>query len=175
MTVRCYADADLEAVTSVFTASVHALTRADYNEEQRNAWAPRPPDLRAWRKRLGALQTVVAVEGAEVAGFMSYEQNGHLDFLYVSPQWARMGVTSLLYGHVERALVSAGVSELFTEASLVARPFFARFGFLVTEKQNASLNGSSFQRYAMRKPLVAAQLDAPAARLSAGARAQRST
>lgn len=162
--VRSYSDADLEAVAAVFTASVHALAVADYSEEQRAAWAPQPADLRYWRERLLSLQTFVAIEGADVAGFISYEQNGHIEFLYTSPSYARRGAASLLYGRVESVLVSTGITELFTEASLVAHPFFERVGFRITEEQNAPFGGSSFQRYAMRKRVVAAQQIAPAER-----------
>lgn len=77
--------------------------------------------------------------------------------VHVAPSYARRGVASALYGHVERLLVSAGAGELLTEASLVARAVFERFGFVVTEEQEVSLRGSSFRRFAMRKQLVPAQ------------------
>ncbi len=156
MHVRSYTDADLEAVGAVFTSSVDVLAAAAYDETQRRAWAPQPPDLHDWRKRLSHLQTLVAVEGAEVAGFISYEPNGHIELLYVAPSYARRGVASLLYGHAERAFISAGVTELCTEASLVAKPAFERFGFVVIEEEEISLRGSSFRRFAMRKRLVTA-------------------
>ncbi|PAM07785.1 GNAT family N-acetyltransferase, partial [Acinetobacter baumannii] len=56
---------------------------------------------------------------------------------------------------------------LFTEASLVAKPFFLRHGFSVVEEQNVSRGGVMFRRYAMRKAVVAqhgAQADRPALR-----------
>ena len=161
MKVRPYADADLAAVVQVFTTAVHGLCLTNYSEEQCEAWAPQPPDLGDWVKRLQPLRTIVAVEGGHVAGFISYEPNGHIDLLYVAPQYARRGVASSLYSRVETSLVSAGVAELSTEASLVARPFFERVGFMVTEEQEVSLRGSSFRRFAMRK-LVAAQPGVPA-------------
>ncbi|WP_234981597.1 GNAT family N-acetyltransferase [Fontimonas thermophila] len=112
------------------------------------------PDLHQWRKRLQSLPTFVAVQGTEVAGFISYETNGHIELLYVTPSYARRGVASLLYCHAERALLSAGVTELCTEASLVAKPVFERFRFVVTEEQEISLRGALFRRFAMRKRLV---------------------
>ncbi len=156
MNVRSYTDADLDAVAAVFTSSVHVLGAAAYDETQRNAWAPQPPDLHHWRKRLQPLRTFVAVQGAEIAGFISDEPHGHIELLYVAPLYARRGVASLLYGYAERALLSAGVTELRTEASLVAKPVFERFGFVVIEEQEISLRNLSFRRFAMCKPLVTA-------------------
>jgi putative acetyltransferase len=91
MNVRSYTDADLEAVAVVFTSSVHVLAASAYDETQCRAWAPQAPDLHDWRRRLRHLQTFVAVEGAEVAGFISYAPNGHIELLYVAPSTAGVG------------------------------------------------------------------------------------
>src|SRR3974390_735669 len=49
----------------------------------------------------------------------------------------------------EGACCSEGLSDLFTEASKVARPFFERHGFHVTEEQDIEIGGVVFQRYGM--------------------------
>ena len=156
MTVRPYSESDLEAVVVVFTSSVHVLGASEYSDAQRKAWAPQPPDLSYWRKRLRSLQTFVATDAAAVIGFLSYEPNGHIEFLYVAPQYARRGVASMLCARAETVLASSRVAELFTEASLVARPFFERVGFSVHRAREVSFGGASFTRYAMRKRLSAA-------------------
>jgi len=154
--IRPYADEDLAALVAVFTTSVHQLAASDYAPQQLDAWAPRSPDLAAWRQRLQSLETVVATDGAALIGFISYNLNGHVDLLYTSPSYARRGVASLLYRFVEGALASAGALEIFTEASSVARPFFEHFGFATIEEQNVPVGGCSFRRYAMRKANKAA-------------------
>lgn len=151
MTIRPFRDSDLESVALLFTASVHSAAADDYDPTQRDAWAPIPPDLDAWRRRIAPLQTLVAEENSHLAGFISYEENGHIEFLYTAPAHTRRGVASMLYDGVERALRSLGVEELSTEASLTARPFFERQGFHVTEEQTVLRRGVSFRRYAMRK------------------------
>jgi len=159
--VRPYRDSDLESVALLFTASVHAVAAGYYDSAQRAAWAPQPPDLNEWRQRLAPLHTLVAEDHARLAGFISYEPNGHIEFLYVSPAHARRGVASALYRHVESALLSRGVEELFTEASLAARPFFEHQGFRIAEEQTVYRRGVSFRRYAMRKPIVSAVREVP--------------
>lgn len=151
MDVRPFRDSDLDAVVELFTASVHHLAARHYDEAQRAAWAPVPPDRGAWRNRLGALQTLVAEQGGTLAGFVSYRPNGYIDLLYVSPDAPRRGVATALYHEAESALVSAGIKELTVDASLVAHAFFEHQGFLVEEMQTVTRGGVSFQRYAMRK------------------------
>lgn len=160
MIIRPYTPADLEPVARLFTASVHEVAASHYDAQQRAAWAPQPPDLAVWQKRLAPLTTLVAElvaeENSRLAGFLSYEDDGHIDLLYTAPGSTRTGVASRLYHEAETGLAEAGATELFTEASLVARPFFERQGFEVTEEQNVTRNGVSFRRFAMRKRLHSA-------------------
>ncbi len=149
--IRAYRESDLAAVTKLFTSSVHGLACEDYDAIQLSAWAPRAPDLNQWATRLAGLRTYVAEVDMRLAGFISYERNGHIDLLFVSPRHARRGVASALYDEAETHLRSEGVSEVFTEASKTARPFFERHGFKVTEKQNIERHGVALRRYTMQK------------------------
>lgn len=157
MTVRPYGEADFESLVSLFTSSVHILAAPHYDVVQRAAWARQPPDRERWRKRLATLRTLIAEAEHQSAGFVSYDDRGHIDLLYTAPGFQRRGVASLLYLHVERALRSSGVSELFTEASVVAHPFFEHQGFRVVEEQAVDFGGVSFRRYLMCKSIVVAE------------------
>ena len=136
---------------SLFTESVHALGAGQYDAAQLAAWAPRPPDREAWRERLARLRTLVAEERGRLAGFVSCGTNGHVEFLYVAPGLARRGVASALLREIEAELAALGVAELCTEASEVARPFFERHGFTVTEAQDVRRGDVVLRRYAMRR------------------------
>ena len=46
-----------------------------------------------------------------------------------------------------------GTDAAFTEASLTARPFFERCGFLLTREEVVMRHGSALRRFAMRKSL----------------------
>lgn len=153
--IRPYRESDVEALVSLFTDSVHHLTGSHYDENQRAAWAPRPPEMNCWTQRLARLKALVAEADTSIAGFISYEQNGHIDLLYTSPAYSRRGIASALYRETEAKLAHDGTSELFTEASTVARPFFEHCGFHVVEEQCVQVRGVTFRRHAMRKLLVA--------------------
>jgi putative acetyltransferase len=156
MIVRPYRDADLGSVIALLRESVHQLAAPYYTQPQLEAWAPRIPDLEQWRARLGSLRTLLAVDNASVAGFLSFEPNGHIDLLYVHPAYARQGVASALFRHIESDLPN---TELFTEASLAARPFFLHHGFHIAQEASVMVRGSSFQQCLMRRSVVAQQAD----------------
>lgn len=154
MIIRNSESRDLEAIVAVFGASIHGLATQHYDDAQLAAWAPRSPDLAEWRQRLATLKTLVAEDHArQLMGFLSFEPDGHIDLLYTAPHAARRGVASALYRAAEHRLLALGVERLFTEASLVAAPFFAAQGFHVVEEQRVERRGLVFRRYAMHKTL----------------------
>ena len=155
ITIRKYRIQDLSPVVRLFTDSVHELTAGAYDETQRYAWASRTPHLDPWRERLESLETLVAEEGSDLAGFISYEKDGHIDLVFTAPNYARRGIASALYHEAEQQLKELGVTELKTEASVVARPFFERHGFEVVDEQRVTVRGAQFLRYLMRKKLDA--------------------
>ncbi len=153
MTLRPYADTDLRAIVALFTASVHDLAAGQYDAEQCEAWAPRAPDLQHWQQRLQVLNVMIAEAGSELAGFIGYGSNGHIDLLFTAPAAARSGVATALYRHAEQQLRDLSIHELWTEASLLAKPFFAHHGFIVEAEQTVQRNGVSLRRFAMRRKI----------------------
>lgn len=133
--LRLAQHADYARCVSLFTRAVHALAAGDYDTAQRLAWAPLEPDLPAWRQRLDSLQVWLLEEAGVLLGFIGFSLDGHIDLLYCAPEAARDGVASQLLAHAEQHLRGAGAMRAWTEASLVARPFFLRQGYRVTAEQ----------------------------------------
>lgn len=156
MIVRPYTDRDLSGVLDVFTASVHHSTEGYYDAAQREAWAPRPPDPAAWRKRLRGLQTLIAEEeGGRLIGFVSWEPIGRIALLYTLPVFQRRGVATSLYGAAEASLLALGIREFHTEASSIARGFFESRGFRCEAEQEVRRQGIGLRRFLMRKTFPA--------------------
>ena len=153
--IRPAAAGDAPALAGVFTEAVHALGAAHFDARQLQAWAPRPPDVAGWAARLSApdLHVRVALTHTdEVAGFIAWSDDGHIDLLFTHPAQARRGVATALFREAERSLAALGVRALFTEASPIARPVFERWGFVVQEEQRVLRHGVELWRYAMRRP-----------------------
>lgn len=153
ISIRDYHPSDLQAVVTLFSTSVHALASAQYDAAQRLAWAPEEADLQAWQGRLATLQVRLAQQHGQLAGFIGFTANGHIELLFSAPSYAHQGVATALYRDAEVCLRSRGVAALWTEASLTARPFFARQGFSVEQAQTVVRGAVTLQRFAMRKSL----------------------
>ena len=154
MRVRPYASVDLDALIALFRISVHIVARRDYTLEQVFAWAPEVIDRERWAIRLATCSTWVAASGERPAGFINFEPEGHLDMLYVDPDFQGRGVASRLLSRLEASAQSRGLSRLFTEASITARPFFEHRGFRMVEAQTVTRRGQQLTHYRMERPLA---------------------
>ena len=95
--VRNYRVDDLAALVEVFNRAVREIAVSDYAPEQLAAWTPNSPDLCQWAQRLSN-ETVFVYESKNcISGFVAIESNGHLDLLYVHPEYQRRGIASALF------------------------------------------------------------------------------
>jgi len=151
MNIRTSTSSDVASIVALFTASVHQIAARSYTPAQLAAWAPESPNLDQWCSRLAILETLVAVPDGEIAGFISFAGNGHIELLFTSPAFSRKGVASRLYEIAAQTLRARGVRSLSTEASIEARPFFESMGFNIVEEQVVERNGVQLKRFAMTR------------------------
>ena len=136
-------------IANLFTKAVHEIDDAIYNKAQKNAWAPQPIDYNKWEKRLARTKPFILLINNQVAGFMELEVDGHIDCAYVHPNYQRQGVASSLLKHVIELAEKTDLKELTVEASIVAKPFFEAFGFVMKNQNKVIRNGVVLINYSM--------------------------
>jgi putative acetyltransferase len=149
--IRDYRVEDLDGLLEVFIRAIRETASRHYTTAQVEAWAQ--TDRGVWERRRAEKPTWVAEVDGEVAGFTDLEPDGHVDMLYVHPNYGGRGVARRLLQTVEAHARTAGINQLYTEASLAARPVFDRQGFEVVEQETVRRNGQDFVRFKMRKHL----------------------
>jgi putative acetyltransferase len=159
ITLRPYEAADLDAVIALFLKAIREVAARDYSSAEIDAWAQ--ADREVWASRRLGRPTWVAVQDMEIVGFSDLEPDGHLDMMFVHPAWQGRGIASLLLSTVETAALAQGLSRLFTEASVTARPFFEHRGFRVVTAQRVPLRGQVLTNFRMVKELAGARGPAP--------------
>lgn len=155
MIVRPFSPDDAGAVASLFGETVRAVNARDYSAEQVAAWAAGGADPARWAARLAGRSAFVAVARGEVVGFADVTREGYFDHLYVHRDHQGEGIGSALAAAVESAARALGVAEVTTEASITARPFFARRGYVVLREQDKPAHGLVYRNYVMRKGMGA--------------------
>ena len=147
LTIRMYEERDFPALCALFLRAVKETASADYSPRQIAAWAQ--VDEARWRQKLAASRVLVAINDASPVGFITAVDD-YIDLLFVSPDYSRQGVASALLNTLLRQLPERAYR---VEASITAKPFFARHGFTVIQPQEVTARGERFLNYLMRRQI----------------------
>jgi putative acetyltransferase len=157
--LRNYHQADASGLLDLFRETVRRVNCRDYTPEQVRAWASDEIEVDAWRRRFDGRFVIVAEaiqagQPTRLAGFVELEPDGHIDRMYVSADHQRQGIGRLLLAAVVTEAGRMGVSRLFSEVSLTARPFFEAHGFVILTQQTVLCRGVELVNFRMERVLV---------------------
>ena len=139
--IRRYAPGEEASLFEVFFTAVHLVACHDYTTEQVEAWAPRNLDMTLWQNKIRAINPFVAELDGEFVGYADVQSSGYIDHFYVSGKHPRRGIGSLLMNRILEEASLLGVRTLTSHVSRTAQPFFAKFGFHVTEQRYPEVRG----------------------------------
>jgi putative acetyltransferase len=152
--LRPFLAADLPLLSEIRFAAIDELTGEDYDEAQRRAWASAADDEEAFAQSLEKGLTLVALIGGAPVGFISLQNGGLIDQLYVHPAVARTGVASALVEAIEKLAAARGTAMLATDASDTAKPLFEARGYQATHRNTIEIDGEYLGNTRMTKALV---------------------
>ncbi|MQB43532.1 GNAT family N-acetyltransferase [Rhizobium sp. ICMP 5592] len=151
--VREYDATDAGATIDIFLRAIREVASKDYNPAQIDAWA-KVDDPKVWAQWRASRPTWLAICETQPIGFADLKADGCLDMMFVHPDYQGKGVASLLLKTVETAASHQGHRRIFTEASLTARPFFERKGFIVLAAQTVEKRGQTPPNFRTEKMLA---------------------
>lgn len=153
--IRPYCLADAADTMAIFLAAVTETAAANYSPEQIQAWArPEARELPIWHAAMQARNSYVATVAGVPAGFSDVDHRGYIDMMFVAPRFLRLGVARSLLAHVEAHARAERLTELTSNVSITARPFFERHGFVVEAERYPVMAGVQLTNYAMKKNLL---------------------
>ena len=150
MILRTYQPSDCAALADLFYHTVHTINAKDYTREQLYAWASGSVNLAEWNRSFLAHNTVVAIDGGNIAGFGDMDGTGYLDRLYVHRDHQNQGIATAICDRLEQAV---NTGKIITHASITAKPFFLRRGYRVVREQQVRRNGVCLTNYVMERLL----------------------
>ena len=151
VSIRPYLASDGEATLEIFLRAIREVAAKDYSTAQINAWA-RIDDRAGWADRRGSRPTWIAEITGRPVGFGDLVPDGYLDMMFVHPEFQGLGIATLLLNRVMQEAEALGLNRLYTEASITARPFFGRRGFLVVKIQQVEKRGEILSNFLMKSP-----------------------
>lgn len=147
MRIRKYTPSDCKELTELFYHTVHTVNAKDYTKEQLDAWAAGETNPEEWNRSLQEHYTVVALEDDVIAGFGDIDKTGYLDRLYVHKDYQGRGIATAICNELEKS----AEGKVITHASITAKPFFEKRGYIVIKEQQVERRGIFLKNYVMEK------------------------
>jgi GNAT superfamily N-acetyltransferase len=154
MQIRLFHPDDTPTLMQLFYETVHQVNCRDYSPEQLVAWAPPDMEEGQWRSRLSQPTTFVALFHEIIVGFCEFAADGHIGCFYTHYQHQEQGVGTALLEKVQGIAQQQQLRQLYTEASITARPFFEHHGFETLAAQQVARRGVLLGNFRMRKVLA---------------------
>lgn len=153
ISIRKYSESDAPALANIYYNTIHTVNTRDYTEEQVNAWAPSDSikDYSGWRVKLAKIKPFVAEINDEIVGFAEFEPNGHIDCFYVHHEHQGKGVGTALMTAIFDEAEKQGITRIYAEVSVTAKPFFEAKGFAVVKEQTVIIRGVGLNNFVMEK------------------------
>ncbi|MES5884921.1 MULTISPECIES: GNAT family N-acetyltransferase [unclassified Bacillus cereus group] len=80
-----------------------------------------------------------------------YNEDHYVDRLFTHKYYQGKRIASSILQKLEKEAVNLGHREIYTEASITAKPFFESKGFICIKEQKKQHNGQIFINYVMKK------------------------
>ncbi|MGO4194451.1 GNAT family N-acetyltransferase [Rhizobium sp. YAF28] len=148
--IRPYTPGDSDATIEIFLRAIREVSSRDYSPAQINAWAQVEDPAKWAERRISRPAWIADIDGKPV-GFSDLIADGCLDMMFVHPEFQGLGVASRLLARVEQETLASGMERIYTHASLTARPFFERKGFVVVTQQTVEKRGQKLDNFVMEK------------------------
>ena len=147
MFIRKYQSRDCKELVELFYNTIHTVNAKDYGQEQLDAWATGKVDLGRWDRELKDHYSIVVVEDEIIVGFGDIDKTGYLDRLFVHKDHQRKGIATVICDDLEQAVQG----KIVTHASITARPFFEKRGYIVMKEQLIERQGVTLTNFVMEK------------------------
>lgn len=153
ITIRQYQPEDAKALWEVFFHTVRNVNRQHYSQDQVEAWAPEGWGIEKWKKKMCQINPYIAEMNGQVAGYTDLQDSGLVDHFFCHHAFQGKGVGRALMEHVLKVANDKGISRLYSEVSITARPFYERMGFKVVKEQQVEMRGQVLTNFVMEKHL----------------------
>lgn len=140
-------------LVDIFYESVQAIDSVVYSEEEKSVWAKEPKKYSQWSIKFKESQPLIAFHQQNPIGFVELIETGYIDCFYIQPNYQNKGVGNLLYSALLEKALSLQIKRLSVDASLVAKKFFLKKGFVVLRENEVLRENQKLVNFSMEKIL----------------------
>jgi len=138
----------------LFYNTIHSVNIRDYDENQIEAWAPGDFDVNIAIQKFTDIDPFVAIKNGKIIGYGDIQSDGLIDHFYCHHEFQRQGVGSALFSAIEKEAIINGISKMYSNVSITARPFFEAKGFAVKKEQVIKVRDQQLKNFRMVRRYV---------------------
>jgi putative acetyltransferase len=153
--LREFRPGDEPALRAVYQSAIHEVAIRDYTQAQVDAWAPPHFDPELWARRMQGIAPFVVEQGGRIVAYADVQTSGYIDHFFVSAAANGQGIGRRLMERIHARAQELGITELTSEVSRTAQPFYKHFGFEIVDRHVKEVRGVGIEYAAMRKVLRA--------------------
>ena len=144
---------DLAQILQLFVTTIKHTCSNDYNSQQFEAWISSAKNKDIWINRIKNQYFLIAEINNQIVGFASLENKYYVDLLYLHKDYLKQGIACELYKRLEQIARESGKSEIESDVSITAVPFFEKMGFRMVHENRILLQGVKLINYRMSKQI----------------------
>lgn len=144
---------DLGRLKQLFRDTILRTGKLHYSEAQLKAWSNRADRDQRWLDLINSQYTLLIEEKEELLGFASLKGADYFDFLYVAHSQQGKGYAKALYQAILAEAKKRGATQIYSDVSYMARPFFLAQGFTLLKSNENKLEGEILINFKVVKEL----------------------
>lgn len=145
---------DIDELRNLFRSTIQAVNIQNYTPAEIEDWASCGDCTIHWKNLLSTLYFLAALDNeGRIIGFASIRADGYLHSMFVHKDWQRKGIASQLLSEIEAYACRFGITQITSEVSITARPFFEKQGYSVEKSQKKRAKRLEMINYVMKKEL----------------------
>ena len=91
----------------------------------------------------------VVMKKGEIVDYADIQPDGYIDHFYCHHKFQREGVGKLLFSVLKKEAEKNDISEMYSNVSITAKPFFEAMGFLVEKEQMLQMKSQQLKNFRM--------------------------
>lgn len=154
ITFRTLTEGDIPEMKRLFRDTVLSVNIQDYTEEEALEWASCADIPGRMEKLLATLHFIGATgPDGKIVGYTSMRHDGYLHSMFVHKDHQSKGIATALLNRIEKYASGLGISQITSEVSITARPFFEHRGYTVEYEQKPLCRRLYLTNFRMKKDL----------------------
>lgn len=152
--LRILKESDTTEMKELFCSTVLNINIKDYTKEEVEDWASCGENADRWKELISENRFIGAFDrDNRLVGFSSMNKDGYLHSMFVHKDCQGRGVATSLLSEVEKIAADFGVTEITSEVSITAKPFFEKRGYNVIKEQRHKAKKLELTNFVMKKVL----------------------